>query len=102
VESSQLRGLAAVSIVVADRGPGIDASDLPHVFDAFYRGRLATEQQIQGSGIGLSLVRKVAEAHGGQVTVASSLGGTTFTLQLPAAVDEPPARASTLPGRSRA
>jgi two-component system sensor histidine kinase SenX3 len=102
VDASNLRGRPAVSIVVADRGPGIDPSDLAHVFEPFYRGRVATGQQIQGSGIGLSLVKKVAEAHGGQVSVESSDSGTTFTLQLPAAAPGGSVRSAGLPRERRA
>lgn len=101
VEASTTRNGPVVSVVVADRGPGIDPVDLAHVFEPFYRGRRATEQQIQGSGIGLSLVKKVAEAHGGHVDVQSSSRGTTFTLTLPAIVVDPQARPATGSGESR-
>jgi two-component system, OmpR family, sensor histidine kinase SenX3 len=73
-----------VQIAVSDRGRGIDAQDLPHIFEPFYRGRFAVDQQIHGNGLGLSLVKRIAEAHGGRVTVRSPGGeGTTFTLHLP-------------------
>jgi len=75
-----------VEITVADRGPGIRAEDRPHLFEPFFRGRDAAAGSIPGSGLGLSLVRHIAEAHGGRVTVAAGLGeGTAFTLHLPAA-----------------
>jgi len=75
-----------VRVAVADRGPGIAPDDLPHVFEPFYRGRDLAAGRVPGSGLGLALVRHVAEAHGGRVTVASRPGkGTTFTLSLPAA-----------------
>ena len=81
-----------VVFVVEDRGMGIDAEDRKHVFEAFYRGRDAVSQQIQGSGLGLNLVQRIAEAHGGTVSVMSEPGkGSTFTLSLPAVHD----RAST-------
>jgi signal transduction histidine kinase len=71
---------------VEDRGPGIAPEDRKHLFDAFYRGRDAVSRQIQGSGLGLNLVRRIAEAHGGAIVVASEPGrGSTFTLRLPAA-----------------
>jgi signal transduction histidine kinase len=73
-----------VRIVVEDRGRGIAAADLPHVFEPFYRGADAVARQIQGSGLGLALVRRIAEAHGGRVTVASGQGlGSVFTIHLP-------------------
>jgi signal transduction histidine kinase len=80
------RGTTAVHVTVEDRGPGVLPSDLPHIFDPFFRGRGATERQIQGSGLGLALVRAIANAHGGHVDVVSREGsGTAFTLHLPAA-----------------
>jgi signal transduction histidine kinase len=75
-----------VEITVADRGPGIRREDLPHLFEPFFRGRDAAAESIPGSGLGLSLVRHIAEAHGGRVTVAAAVGeGSAFTLHLPAA-----------------
>ena len=70
---------------VADTGTGIDPSDLPHVFDRFWRAEKSRSRQAGGSGLGLPIVRKLAEAHGGTVTAASEPGqGSTFTLRLPA------------------
>jgi signal transduction histidine kinase len=66
---------------VSDSGPGIPADELPHVFERFFRGRGARSS---GSGIGLTVVRELVEAHGGTVQVASEEGhGTTFTVCLP-------------------
>ena len=77
-------GAAAVNITIRDRGVGIPASELPHVFEPFYRGRKARAAQVRGNRLGLSLVKKIIEAHGGQVTVASEAGrGSAFTLSLP-------------------
>ena len=82
----------AVVFSVEDRGLGIDAEDRKHVFEPFYRGREAVAQQIQGSGLGLNLVLRIAEAHGGFVHVTSEAGkGSVFTLMLPAATDRPAA-----------
>jgi signal transduction histidine kinase len=79
-------GQGPVEITVADRGPGIRREDLPHLFEPFFRGPDAATDGVPGSGLGLSLVRHIAESHGGTVTVATEVGkGTTFTLQLPAA-----------------
>jgi signal transduction histidine kinase len=86
VAGGTIRGRREAQIVVSDRGPGIAAEDLAHIFEPFYRGRYATERQIHGNGLGLSLVKRIAEAHGGRVTVKSAPGaGTSFTIHLPAA-----------------
>jgi signal transduction histidine kinase len=74
-----------VRIRVADRGLGIDASDLPHIFKPFYRGRRAVDAQVRGTGVGLSVVLHVVQSHGGDVHVESRAGeGTTVTVLLPA------------------
>jgi signal transduction histidine kinase len=83
-------GRDEVQIAVSDRGRGIDPEDADHIFDPFYRGRYAVERQIHGNGLGLSLVKRIAEAHGGRVTLQSPPGeGATFTIHLPAAAGEP-------------
>jgi signal transduction histidine kinase len=85
VRRTLARGGDEVQISVSDRGRGIDADDLAHIFEPFYRGRYAIERQIHGNGLGLSLVKRIAEAHGGRVIVTSEAGaGTTFTITLPA------------------
>ncbi len=85
VRVSVARLAREISISVADRGPGIEASEMPHLFEAFYRGRRAREEQIRGSGLGLSLVQQVAREHGGRVEVDSSPGkGSRFSIILPA------------------
>lgn len=89
VSAPAVRGAREVQIVVSDRGRGIDAADLSHVFEPFHRGRHAAEQQVHGNGLGLHLVRLIASAHGGRVSVQSTPGnGATFTLHLPAAPSE--------------
>ena len=75
-------GEAKVS--VSDRGIGIPAEELPHVFDRFYRARART--RAPGLGLGLYITRMLVEAHGGRVGVASEPGqGSTFTVVLPLA-----------------
>lgn len=70
-------------IVVADTGIGVDPVDLPHIWERLYRGDRSRSQR--GLGLGLSLVKAIAEAHGGQATVDSAPGaGARFTLRLPA------------------
>ncbi|KUL32597.1 sensor histidine kinase [Actinoplanes awajinensis] len=69
-----------LTIAVADTGDGIAEPDLPKVFDRFWRADRSRARSTGGSGLGLSIARKIAEAHGGNITVASTLGaGTTFT-----------------------
>ncbi|MDI5923782.1 ATP-binding protein [Rhizobium leguminosarum] len=71
-----------VEIAISDSGIGMDAEDLPKLFQPYYRARSATG--IAGTGIGLNVVKQVIELHGGTVEVTSELGkGTTFTVLLP-------------------
>jgi two-component system phosphate regulon sensor histidine kinase PhoR len=74
-------------VSVADEGPGIDAEDRSRIFDRFVRGKEAREGRTRGSGIGLALVKHIAESHGGSVRLDSRIEpptGTTFELRLPA------------------
>jgi signal transduction histidine kinase len=71
-------------IAVHDEGAGIPPDALERVFERFYRVDAARSRERGGTGIGLSIVKHVAQAHGGSVSVVSELGaGSTFTLQLP-------------------
>ena len=73
-----------VEIRVSDTGMGIPPEELPHIFDRFYRVDRARTRRQGGTGLGLSLVRSIAEAHGGRVEVDSRVNvGTTFTIYLP-------------------
>nr|WP_044200605.1 ATP-binding protein [Oscillochloris trichoides] len=75
-------GFACLS--VADTGEGIADEDLPHIFDRFFRADRSRSRHSGGAGLGLSIVRWVAEAHRGSVTVASIPGrGSTFAIWLP-------------------
>ena len=71
-------------IAVADTGVGIPEADLPFVFERFYRSKRSRAANPGGSGLGLSIVRWIVEAHKGKVTVESTVGkGATFTVHLP-------------------
>jgi signal transduction histidine kinase len=73
-----------IQISVSDRGIGIDSSDLPHIFEPFYRSPHVAAAQIHGTGLGLPLARSIAEAMKGELTVRSVPGrGSSFTLHLP-------------------
>ncbi|MFD8720205.1 sensor histidine kinase [Streptomyces sp. NPDC059629] len=77
-------GRSRTVIEVADTGSGISAEDLPLVFDRFWRADKSRNRQSGGSGLGLSIVRKLAEAHGGEVTAVSVPGrGSVFSISLP-------------------
>lgn len=73
-----------VEVNVADTGMGIPAEDLPHVFERFFRVDKARSRRRGGSGLGLALVREIAELHSGRVRISSELNvGTTVTVELP-------------------
>jgi two-component system sensor histidine kinase SenX3 len=75
-----------VEVGVSDRGIGIAVAEQGKVFDPFYRAPGVVAAQIQGAGLGLSLVKRIVEAHAGQVTLESAPGaGSTFTVSLPIA-----------------
>src|SRR6185295_7091356 len=75
-----------VALSVRDHGSGISAEDQKRIFERFYRADNARVRNVRGSGIGLSLVKHIAESHGGRVEVESAPGrGSTFTVYIPAA-----------------
>ncbi|HEY8709732.1 MAG TPA: HAMP domain-containing sensor histidine kinase [Burkholderiaceae bacterium] len=79
-----------VQVSVSDTGPGIPAAELPHLFDRYYQSRQsvapATGEGGMGLGLGLAIVKRIAELHGGEVTVTSRVGtGTQVVLSVPAA-----------------
>ncbi len=78
-------GANEVIITVEDKGLGISPEDLKKIFDPFYRSPIVAAAQIHGSGLGLSIVKSIAEAMGGRLTVESELGkGSRFSVHLPA------------------
>jgi two-component system sensor histidine kinase KdpD len=70
---------------VADRGSGIDDLERSLIFDKFYRGQ-SQRYRVQGTGMGLAIVKAIVEAHGGRMSVTSQLGhGSVFSFGLPVA-----------------
>jgi signal transduction histidine kinase len=83
-QTSKGEGKRWVDIVVIDSGSGIEADDLSHIFEPFYRGRNVDLSRISGSGLGLALVKEIAQVHGGTIEVVSAPSeGSRFTLRLP-------------------
>jgi signal transduction histidine kinase len=83
--SARREGGAAI-LAVTDTGAGIPTSDLPDLFNRFFRGRNAVEDATPGSGLGLAISQVIAEAHGSSIEVESTPGtGSTFRLALPLA-----------------
>ena len=73
-----------IELHVIDRGPGIQPEHLPRLFERFYRVDKGRSRQVGGTGLGLAIVKHIALAHGGNITVESTLGtGSNFTLHLP-------------------
>jgi signal transduction histidine kinase len=78
-------GARDVEVSVTDHGRGIDPADLPHVFDEFWRAKSSSDHS--GSGIGLFIVKKIVDAHGGSTSIQSEPGaGTTVRVTLPVAL----------------
>jgi len=75
-----------VDLSISNSGPGIQPEHLPYVFDRFYRTDSARTRSSEGSGLGLTIVKSIADLHGGNITVSSAPNVLTmFTLRLPAA-----------------
>ncbi|MHB8645777.1 MAG: sensor histidine kinase [Thermomicrobiales bacterium] len=73
-----------VQVDVVDNGEGIPATDLPHIFERFYRGEKSRSRETGGAGLGLAIARGFVEAHGGRIWVESEAGrGTRFSFILP-------------------
>ncbi|HXU83066.1 MAG TPA: HAMP domain-containing sensor histidine kinase [Polyangia bacterium] len=93
VDVSVQRTPGGVVLGVRDYGPGIAREEQGRIFDRFYRARSARDRNVRGSGIGLALVKYIAEAHGGRATVESPVVGDTrpgslFRVFLPAPIPE--------------
>jgi signal transduction histidine kinase len=74
---------------VTDTGEGIPAQDLPFIFEKMYRVERQQGRYVEGSGLGLSIVQRIVEQHGGSISVKSQVEkGSTFTVTLPRYADE--------------
>lgn len=74
----------AVAVTISDTGEGIPEQDLPHIFERFYRVDKSRNRTTGGSGLGLTIAKRFVEAHGGSITVSSTIGkGSTFMFSLP-------------------
>jgi signal transduction histidine kinase len=73
---------AQVSIIVQDNGPGVSAADLPRIFGAFYRASDAANSSVPGLGLGLHLVKRIVEAHGGTVRAGNRDGAGGFEVEM--------------------
>jgi two-component system, OmpR family, phosphate regulon sensor histidine kinase PhoR len=86
VSVETVRDGGQISILVSDTGVGIPSSDLPRIFERFYRVDKARSRQVGGTGLGLSIVKHIIERMNGHVSATSQLGkGSVFTITLPLA-----------------
>jgi two-component system, OmpR family, sensor kinase len=86
------RAGSSARVTVADDGPGMSEEQAAHAFERFYRADESRARASGGVGLGLSIVAAVAEAHGGAVSVESTLGeGSAFHIDIPLAADTQPA-----------
>ncbi|MBV6450735.1 MAG: Adaptive-response sensory-kinase SasA [Anaerolineales bacterium] len=73
-----------VEVTVSDTGEGIQADDVPHIFERFYRGEKSRSRATGGAGLGLAIARGIVQAHGGDIRVESETGkGAQFTFYIP-------------------
>ncbi len=87
---ANLDGAKEVEIKISDTGIGIDAEDLPKIFERFYRADKARSRASGGSGLGLAITQEIIARHQGSVSVESEVGvGSTFTVRLPVKVQPP-------------
>jgi signal transduction histidine kinase len=76
--------MQAAVVTVSDTGIGMDAAELEHLFDRFFRAERVRRAAIAGVGLGMPITKELVEAHGGEIAVDSEPGvGSTFTVRLP-------------------
>ena len=86
VRAEAMRDTTQVSILISDTGVGIPSSDLPRIFERFYRVDKARSREVGGTGLGLSIVKHIVERMDGNVSASSELGkGSVFKITLPLA-----------------
>ena len=89
-------------IKIADTGRGVEAEQIPHLFDLYYRTTNAIDSKITGTGLGLFIVHQIITMHNGTIDVTSTLGqGSTFTIRLPLRKMSPPSSAFTPDSQTR-
>jgi len=84
VRVSTVQADRVVRLEVRDTGIGVDAAELPRIFDRFYRADTSRSRAAGGSGLGLAIVKWIVEEHGGRIECRSDSTGTTFTSTFPA------------------
>jgi signal transduction histidine kinase len=73
-----------IELIVSDTGIGIDTKELGKIFNSFYRGRTAINEQVSGAGLGLTIVQQLIRRCGGSISVNSKVGkGSSFRILLP-------------------
>ncbi|MEM7379989.1 MAG: tetratricopeptide repeat protein [Bacteroidota bacterium] len=88
VEIREGEGSNHLNILVSDTGSGIPKEELEHIFDRFYQASNANNEDVTGTGIGLSLTKELVELHGGSISVESEIGkGSTFEISIPQGKD---------------
>jgi two-component system, OmpR family, sensor histidine kinase CiaH len=89
IDISVERAGSEARVVVRDHGEGVSATDMPRVFDRFYRGEKSRSRTYGGAGLGLAIARGIVDGHGGRISVANAAGGgAEFTVALPLAGDQ--------------
>ncbi len=85
IEVGLTRASGRVRLGVADTGPGIAPTSLPHIFEPFFRGDESRSRESGGAGLGLAIARRISLLHDGRISVDSAPGrGSTFLVELPA------------------
>src|SRR5258705_12696698 len=75
IHSTWAKTNGMVRFAVADSGPGSASQDLPHLFEPLYRAESSRNRQTGGAGLGLTIARRILQAHGGDLTASNRAGG---------------------------